>query len=140
MAALGKVLKFQGGSVDVGMLTPFWLSQMPLTHDLEEAKIQNELLAVSLLKAPQIIIGEGLERLPHLVTILGEICQTKQCEHSTLQKLSVVIANISQDAGVSDKFKTLCEALGEEQKTRISDTYSKCDAEVRANVMHSLEA
>jgi hypothetical protein len=64
VAALGKVLKFQHACVDMTLLTPYWLSQMPLTHDLEEAKIQNELLVVSLLRAPFAILGQGLERLP----------------------------------------------------------------------------
>ena len=38
VAALGKILKHQAGSVDTGMLVPHWLNLLPLTHDMEEAK------------------------------------------------------------------------------------------------------
>lgn len=85
-------------------MLPFWLGLLPLTHDLEEAKIQNEFLAVSLLKSPQFVIGANLERLEQIVKILGEICYKKQCEQFTLEKLSVVIANLSSDPAIGPQF------------------------------------
>jgi len=45
VAALGKVLKFQQQCTEANSLVPHWLSLLPLTHDMEEAKIQNEFLA-----------------------------------------------------------------------------------------------
>lgn len=41
VAALGKILKFQPGCADPELLAGFWLGNLPLTHDMEEAKIQN---------------------------------------------------------------------------------------------------
>jgi|TARA_B110001450_G_C17610307_1_gene476988 hypothetical protein len=41
VAALGKILKYQPGCADTELLAGFWLSNLPLTHDMEEAKIQN---------------------------------------------------------------------------------------------------
>ena len=112
---------------------------MPLTHDLEEAKIQNELLSISLIKAPQTILGASLERLPQIVKILGEVCQKKQSEPETLEKLSVAIANLSQDGASAEQFKNLCMGLSEEAKGRVSDLNSKCNEEVRAKVAASLQ-
>lgn len=57
VAALGKVLKFQSNCADTNLLVSFWLSNLPLTHDMEEAKVQNEFLAESLLKAPAALLG-----------------------------------------------------------------------------------
>ena len=139
VAALGKIIKFQSGAVDINTLLPGWLSLMPLTHDLEEAKTQNDLLAMSLLKAPQIVLGQNLERLPQVVKILGEACQKKQAEPHTLDKLSVAIANLSQDQGTAEQFKQLCESsLKEEERSRVSEVYNRCNEEVRANVMHAV--
>lgn len=62
---------------------------------MEEAKIQNQFFAESILKAPAAIYGPNYERLEQVVTILGEICWKKQSEDETLEMLSVVIANVS---------------------------------------------
>jgi len=65
-------------------------------------------LANSILKSPIFILGAQYERLEKFVVILGEICTKKQSEPDTLEKLSVIIANISQDANLGGQFQTLC--------------------------------
>ena len=57
VAALGKILKYQSASIDPPQLVPFWLGLMPLTHDMEEAKDQNEFLADTFLRDPKAILG-----------------------------------------------------------------------------------
>lgn len=57
VAALGKVLKFQSNCVDINNLIPYWMGQMPLTHDMEEAKDQNSFLADSMLRNMSVILG-----------------------------------------------------------------------------------
>lgn len=100
VAALGKVLKFQQQCTEANSLVPHWLSLLPLTHDMEEAKIQNEFLAECILKNPTYILGQQYERLEKFVLILGEICTKKQSDPGTLDMLSVIIANMSQDANL----------------------------------------
>ena len=39
IAALGKVLKYQSAFVEMHNLVPYWLNNLPLTHDMEEAHI-----------------------------------------------------------------------------------------------------
>lgn len=63
VAALGKILKYQSNSPDVASLVPFWMQCLPLSHDMEEAKIQNEFLAESMLRASNVILGDNAERL-----------------------------------------------------------------------------
>ena len=139
MAALGKVLKFQSTCADTNLLVDYWVQQMPLTHDMEEAKVQNEFLADSLLKAPSVILGPNMERLEKLVVILGEVCHKKQSDDLTLDKLSVVIANISQDNNISGQFQALCESkLSEEYKARVMSVYQRCNEEVRNRVQASI--
>jgi hypothetical protein len=67
---------------------------------MEEAKIQNEFLAECILKNPTYILGQQYERLEKFVLILGEICTKKQSDPGTLDMLSVIIANMSQDANL----------------------------------------
>ena len=51
-----------------------------------------------LLKNPKQILGMENERLEKLATILGTICSHKdQCSPETLDKLSVILADMSQD-------------------------------------------
>ena len=50
---------------------------MPLHHDLEEAKIQNEYFAEMLMKRPQVITGPNNEGLEQLAIILGTISSKK---------------------------------------------------------------
>jgi hypothetical protein len=57
VAALGKVLKFQGANVDSAALIGNFVAAMPLTDDMEEAKSMNEFLAFGLLKSPEMFIG-----------------------------------------------------------------------------------
>ena len=82
VAALGKILKFQSTCADTNLLVEFWVQNLPLTHDMEEAKVQNEFLADTMLKAPGLILedqGGALQvgRLEKLVMILGEVCHKK---------------------------------------------------------------
>lgn len=135
VAALGKILKYQPGCADTELLAGFWLSNLPLTHDMEEAKIQNQFLAESILKAPAQVIGTNGERLEQVVTIMGEICWKKQSDEETLEKLSVVIANLNQDSAIGPQFQTLCESkLSEEGRARLTTTYNKCNEEIRQKV------
>jgi len=135
VAALGKVLKYQSNCADINELLNFWLQNLPLTHDMEEAKVQNEFLAENLLKNPQGMLGASGERLEQVVVILGEICWKKQSDDETLEMLSVVIANLSQDAAAGASFQALCEAkLSEEFRARLTTTYNKCNEDVRQKV------
>jgi hypothetical protein len=96
-------------------------------------------LAESLLKSPAALLGAEAERLEQVVTILGDICVKKQSDEDTIMMLSVVIANLSQDAIMGAQFQTLCESkLSEEGRGRLTATYNKCNEEVRAKVAAKL--
>lgn len=139
IAALGKVLQFQQANCSMEELVPFWLAQLPLTHDMEEAHTQNAYLATAVLKEPTVILGAQYERLEQFVVILGEICTKKQSEPATLEKLSVIIANISQDANLGAQFQSLCTSkLSEENRGRVTEVWQKCNDEVREKVFASI--
>jgi hypothetical protein len=102
---------------------------------MDEAKIQNKFLSETVLRSPAAILGENNERLEQIVVILGEICTKKQSDAITLDMLSVIIANISQDGGLANAFKQLCETkLKEESRNHMMEVYNHCNQEVRDRV------
>lgn len=133
VAALGKVLKFQGANVDSNTLIGNFVSAMPLTDDMEEAKFVNEFITFGLLKSPETFIGANNERLEHIVTILGAISAKKQSNDITLERLAVFISNIS-NGPIGAQFQGLCQKLDEEKKSRLAELYSSINDEVRQRV------
>lgn len=112
---------------------------MPLTHDMDEAKIMNKFLAKAVLADSNGILGANFERMEQFVVILGEICSKKQSDQITLEMLSVIIANISQDSNLANGFQQLCESkLKPEGRQNVLDTYNKCNQEVRDRVQAEL--
>ena len=141
IAALGKILKYQD-SAETLQLVPFWFNLLPLTHDMDEAKEQNDFLANTLLKNPKFILGESYERFEQFIKILGEVCtnKSKQCEPETVEKYSVIIAEMSQDATLGGQLNQLMQNnLNDEQRSKVQEVLGKCNEEVRAKVMASLK-
>lgn len=135
VAALGKVLQYQSNNINPNELVPYWMSTMPLSHDMDEAKIMNKFLAKAILVNPTSILGNNYERLEQFVVILGEVCNKKQSDSITLDMFAVIIANLSQDANLGGTFKTLCEAkLKADGSQSLIETYNRCNQEVRDRV------
>jgi hypothetical protein len=106
---------------------------------MDEAKIQNKFLAEAVLRNSVVMLGSANERLEQFVGILGEICTKKQSEPLTLEMLSVIVANMSQDPNLAGIFKTLCESkLKEESRSNLMEVYNKCNQEVRDRVLAHL--
>lgn len=119
IAALGKIIKYQESNIDAQTIIPSWFQLLPLNHDLEEAKLQNEFLAELLFKKHQLILGANNEGLEHLVTILGTICTSKQSSEDTLDCYKVLISEFS-GGKLGEAFTELCKVkLTEEQRSRI---------------------
>ena len=58
VSALGKIIRYQSVTIDVNTVIPGWLNLLPLKNDVEESKIQNEILATILVESPALILGE----------------------------------------------------------------------------------
>jgi hypothetical protein len=105
---------------------------MPLTDDMEEAHGCNEFLAEAVLRDPQTIFAPDNSRFEKFVIILGTICNKKQSEENTLNKLAVIIGNLSNDPTYGSLFQSIClNKLDEEKRSKISDVYSTLSDEVR---------
>lgn len=119
VSALGKVIRYQPATVDVSTLVPGWLNLLPIKNDVEEAKIQNEILASILAESPIVIVGQQYERLEQLVGILGTVLQKKYVEDETGLKLARFLQNAINDATVGPHVRAYAAKLPKEAQDRI---------------------
>jgi len=67
ISALGKVIMYQSSVIDYQALLPGWIDLLPLKHDVEEAMVQNEILARLLLEQPKLVLGDQNQRFEKIV-------------------------------------------------------------------------
>ncbi|CAG9313658.1 unnamed protein product [Blepharisma stoltei] len=99
IAALGKIIKHQSGSINSAAIVPVWINLLPLRRDKEEAKIMHDLLADVTIGNMSLAIGENHERLEHVVKIFAEILETKLVANETVPKIKQII-QMMQSAGI----------------------------------------
>ena len=87
VSALGKIIKYQNQVVDPNSLIPNWLGLLPIKNDVDEAKVQNELLADLLQGNPTAILGEQYQRFEQVILILAEIAKQKYLNETTVPKI-----------------------------------------------------
>ena len=73
VAALGKIIRYQAATVDVALLVPNWLNLLPIRHDVEEAKMQNEILACLVQENPTLVFGAQYQRFEQVLLIFSDI-------------------------------------------------------------------
>ena len=83
IASIGKVIKYQNALVqsnpqyEVNLVT-YWLSHLPITHDIQEATMQVEFLSEMLAEMPGFIFGaDPAATAQTLAKIYGETFQEK---------------------------------------------------------------
>jgi importin-5 len=110
VAAFGRVLRYQNTCIDAANLIADWVNFLPLEKDYIEAKFCNEFLAEETMKNSALILGPNNERLEKFIMILGEICDDEQSNENTLDRLAVIVANLFQNAQLSEPFKTISQS------------------------------
>mmetsp|Transcript_71880 Transcript_71880/g.83546 ORF Transcript_71880/g.83546 Transcript_71880/m.83546 type:complete len:1110 (+) Transcript_71880:60-3389(+) len=120
-AALGKLIRQCGDALNIRVLVPEWINNMPLLNDKPEAKKQHEFLTEIILKAnAALVFGENGEHLPKVVQIFAQITNNSKI---TTPKTEENMANILRALLASNDTKGLLEKavmpLTELQKQRI---------------------
>lgn len=83
VASIGKVIKFQEAYIRQNqqmaqMLTSYWISVLPITHDIGEAQLQYQYLAEFILREPEFILGANpTETAQQVAKVFGEAFQEK---------------------------------------------------------------
>jgi len=103
ISSLGKIVRHHSASVDYTKLVPFWLENLPLKHDHEEAQIQHELLLDILISSPNLILGENAENMKGVLTIFGSILENVNlCNAETDKKINQVLTGFRADANLGE--------------------------------------
>lgn len=118
VAALGKIIQFQQGSINPQLIVPVWTNLLPLRHDKEEAKLMHDLLADITISNTQLAIGENHERLEHVVRIFAEILETKLIKPETVPKIKQIVQML-QVAGIPS-LPQIWGSLTEIQRTKLT--------------------
>lgn len=125
VSALGKVIRYQTATIDAQAIIPGWLNLLPIKSDVEEAKIQNEILASLITEAPLVVLGDQYQRFEQVITILGDILDKKYVEQETGLKLATFIKQLATDGNLGPHFKTIFDnKLSAEAKARIEKAVS----------------
>lgn len=122
ISALGKVIKYQSGVVDVHSLIPNWLGLLPIKADVEEAKLQNEFLAQLLIENPAVVLGQDYQRFEQVVILLSDIANKKYLNDETAPKIATIIQNMAADGTFGPRFQLIYQnKLTVEQQERLNN-------------------
>lgn len=119
ISALGKVIRYQSESIDTNAVVPSWVQLMPITTDVEEAKIQGDIFADLLSSGPDLVLGANRERLDHCVSIIAELLNTKLSTEASRQKLVNLVKSMSSDGNLGPAFQASYNKLSQEAKNRM---------------------
>jgi hypothetical protein len=120
ISALGKMVRYQSHCIDVNVIVPSWIQLMPITTDLEEAKIQSSIFAELFSTQANLVLGANRERLPNVVMILGEILTPKLADEAVLARLAEATKQLSNDPELGPAFQEIFSSkLSQEAKNRI---------------------
>lgn len=97
VSALAKIMKNQHSWINLEETFAYFLTLIPLNHDLTEAKFVNDFLADAVLGQPQMVLGKEYENTKQFVTLLGEIWRRDCMEQKTMEKFGKFLKKLSED-------------------------------------------
>lgn len=104
IASLGKVLKYQKGLIQSNSamyekLTQFWISLLPITHDVEEAQLQFQFLAEFVVQEPEVIFkADPQAAVTQVVKIMAEAFQEKFIVETNKLAMANCVRYLAQSA------------------------------------------
>lgn len=104
ISALGKIIRYQSQNIDVNQVVPSWLALMPISTDVEEAKIQASIFVDLLQGSPDLVFGANKERFEHCILIIADILSPKLSDEETRGKLVQILKAMTTDANLQGPF------------------------------------
>eukprot|EP00744_Colponema_vietnamica_P001246 GILI01002088.1.p1 GENE.GILI01002088.1~~GILI01002088.1.p1 ORF type:complete len:1106 (+),score=379.50 GILI01002088.1:190-3507(+) len=94
VSALGKIIEFHSGSVDLNNVVPLWLSGMPLKKDLAEAHLAHERFIKLVESGNAAILGPNQSNLPRILYILADVYRTKRSTKELNARISALLRSM----------------------------------------------
>ena len=92
LAALGRVIHYQGNCIDYAHWVSYWVRKLPLKYDKTEARVAHDMLADI---TTQQVPNKG-ELLPQIVRVFGDVLETKLLAAHTVPKVKVFFQQLRQ--------------------------------------------
>ena len=93
VASLGKIIKNQFNNINLQEAVGVWVNNLPLRYDIEEGKVQHELLVDIILDSnAALVFGENGENLPRTIKVIAEAINLKASSSDFKQKAKKVVA------------------------------------------------
>lgn len=121
VSSLGKVLKYQSKFVpNLEEAFAYWLENLPIENDKEEAKIMNAFLADSLTENYKFVFGSQNQRVGQVIKALAAVPPEEVMNKKTVKKFKDFFSNIAKHDNTCNNFiwKEVNKLSGT-QKTRM---------------------
>eukprot|EP01015_Nassula_variabilis_P019223 TRINITY_DN321_c0_g1_i12.p1 TRINITY_DN321_c0_g1~~TRINITY_DN321_c0_g1_i12.p1 ORF type:complete len:537 (+),score=106.57 TRINITY_DN321_c0_g1_i12:1-1611(+) len=119
VAALGKIVKALGDKVNFQEILQFWLKYLPLRYDKEEAIHQHQFLTEIVMQRPELVLGASGENLPKVLSIFGDIVDTKISNAQIKQNIQTVLAQFMSNDSTKALTLNAVQHLSEIQKAKL---------------------
>ena len=119
VAAIGRLIRRQASQEAVS----YWVSQLPLRWDKQEAKAAHHLLAEVSVAYPSLVLGPNKENLEAVIRIFSDILETKLLEESTSPKIREFINSVQKLPELQQVFRSL-RSLQQTKLSKLMENYS----------------
>ena len=119
VAAIGRLIRRQASQEAVS----YWVSQLPLRWDKQEAKAAHHLLAEVSVAYPSLVLGPNNENLEAVIRIFSDILETKLLEESTRPKIREFINSVQKLPELQQVFRSL-RSLQQTKLSKLMENYS----------------
>jgi len=116
ISAAGKLCQFHSGSLDVNMVLPMWVHQLPVKEDDIESKLVYKQFIHFVKTYPHVIVQNTPERIGKLLEIISECFLNEDlCEPETLVEMKALLVSL-QHSVPADVLSCTFEKLNPFQK------------------------
>ena len=124
IAAIGKVLQYQGKAVPFEEVWSKWLEYLPLKEDESEAKEAHNFMVDYAFKAPEIAIGARGEHLKDVVRIFVNVYPTTLISKEAKEKIKAIVKQLGSNAKIASMLEEIySKDLSAEDKKVLEEIY-----------------
>jgi len=117
IAAVGKILKFQSGSIDAQSAFPLWLSWLPVTNDKIEAKVTYNLLCDFIESNNPYIFGNNFANLPKIIAVIASALGTEFVDEAITRRFVNIVKQMN--ASMQDACVKIFPTLTPDQQQKV---------------------
>eukprot|EP01087_Luapelamoeba_hula_P021903 TRINITY_DN773_c0_g1_i1.p1 TRINITY_DN773_c0_g1~~TRINITY_DN773_c0_g1_i1.p1 ORF type:complete len:1105 (+),score=203.93 TRINITY_DN773_c0_g1_i1:1361-4675(+) len=119
ISAWGKFCQFQGHRTDLTQALAHWISWLPVSQDVVEAKITYAQLCFFFENHHASLLGQGFANLRHVLNVIASVRNSNLVDDRTNQAFATILANL-QRVVPEDVLNAAIAGLTPEQRAKLS--------------------